>query len=406
MKEVESDRSNSSDSSTRYAGLIRQLEKRLLWPKGGQKRKSAEEKEHINGWTFQADQRIYTEYFKHEQAWLRCLCARDQLRQKKAFISVTSLLLSTTMTFISVMAVSVDAEDNGEESETGPLTLGLGITQAVLALLLTIMAGIPKVFGFDSRMQAWDQYCAAQSVPRTASDELLEELQLPPAQRKPYSEWTLLWRAQVQNPRSVASMRPIEPPAVWEATLAKIARRQPEQWEMHFAPFYDARYRGDGLDSQREGVDRQREEEDRQREEEDRQIDSRLKENAGSIRSRAGHPVQKVQTVPWWAWKVDEICYLLSLESFVYFDPIENSAQLVEALNKSSRVQGNLEDYWRNQYQAEQSGRGSMQVGSMQVKGNNQRKSSAPSAATAPSATEHTGLLENSRERCSGSAAE
>ena len=95
------------------------------------------------------------------------------MRQKKAFISVTSLLLSTTMTFISVMAVSVDAEDNGEESETGPLTLGLGITQAVLALLLTIMAGIPKVFGFDSRMQAWDQYCAAQSVPRTASDELL-----------------------------------------------------------------------------------------------------------------------------------------------------------------------------------------------------------------------------------------
>ena len=290
MKEVESDRSNSSDSSTRYAGLIRQLEKRLLWPKGGQKRKSAEEKEHINGWTFQADQRIYTEYFKNEQAWLRCLCARDQLRQKKAFISVTSLLLSTTMTFISVMAVSVDAEDNGEESETGPLTLGLGITQAVLALLLTIMAGIPKVFGFDSRMQAWDQYCAAQSVPRTASDELLEELQLPPAQRKPYSEWTLLWRAQVQNPRSVASMRPIEPPAVWEATLAKIARRQPEQWEMHFAPFYDARYRGDGLDSQREGVDRQREEEDRQ-------IDPHLKEHVGSIRSRAGHPVQEVQTV-------------------------------------------------------------------------------------------------------------
>ena len=169
---------------------------------------------------------------------------------------------------------------------------------------------------------------------------------------------------------------------------------------MHFAPFYDARYRGDGLDSQREEVDRQREEEDRQKEEEDRQIDPHLKENVGSIRSRAGHPVQKVQTVPWWAWKVDEICYLLSLESFVYFDPIENSAQLVEALNKSSRVQGNLEDYWANQYQAEQSGRGSMQV-----KGNNQQKSGAPSAATAPSATEHTGLLEHSRDRRSGSAA-
>ena len=318
----ESERTSGSQNPEAIEGLVRLMKKQLLHTR----RTTQKDAQCINGWTFQADQMIYNEYLEDEQLWHRSMCARDQLQQKKALFSMTSLLVSTLTTFLSVILVSIEGGDNGKEDRTSVLKLVLGLVVAGFAGLLATLGGVAKVYDFEGRQDAWNEWCAGQSQPRISYEHLMDELQLHPSQRSmSYAEWMDQYNRQVREPCSAGTKRPDEPPGAWEETLTQIARQQPETWRKFFAPFYYILYNGE-------------------------------------IFRKAPKRCHSAYEVPWWAWRLHTLSKLLG-GRMVTFDPIVDNEEHVKALNDSSLVKGNFKDYWEVAYDKERSGKGSTHTG-------------------------------------------
>eukprot|EP00964_Phaeocystis_antarctica_P160364 scaffold131917_cov72-Phaeocystis_antarctica.AAC.3 len=334
----ESERTSGSQNPEAIEGLVRLMKKQLLHTRRTTQRTTQEDAQRINGWTFQADQMIYNEYLEDEQLWHRSMCARDQLQQKKALFSMTSLLVSTLTTFLSVILVSIESGDSGAEDTTGVLKLVLGVIVAGFAGLLATLAGVAKVYDFEGRQDAWNEWCAGQSIPRLSYEHLMDELQLHPSQRsKSYAEWMDAYNREVREPCSAGPKRPDEPPGAWEETLTQIARQQPETWRKFFAPFYYILYNGE-------------------------------------IFRKAPKRCHSAYEVPWWAWRLHTLSKLLG-GRMVTFDPIVDNEEHVKALNDSSLVKGNFKDYWEVAYDKERSGKGSTHTGASETDGRQKQPS-------------------------------
>ena len=370
----ENERTSGSQNPEAIEGLVRLMKKQLLHTRRTTQRTTQEDAQRINGWTFGTDQMIYNEYLEDEQLWHRSMCARDQLQQKKALFSMTSLLVSTLTTFLSVILVSIESGDSGTEDTTGVLKLVLGIIVAGFAGLLATLAGVAKVYDFEGRQDAWNEWCAGQSIPRINYEHLMDELQLHPSQRsRSYAEWMHEYNRKVREPCSAGTKRPDEPPGAWEETLTQIARQQPEIWRKFFAPFYDIRYNGESFCNPDQS-------------ERARFPDRYLLISADRYLQRC----HSAYEVPWWAWWLHTLSKPLG-GRMVTFDPIVDNEEHVKALNDSSLVKGNFKDYWEDAYDKERSGKGSMHTGASEI------DSQAAEAAAKAKAAEEAKAAEQAR---------